>query len=150
VARDRKRAKQRQQRRERRAPGTGPAGLPAAAPEPDAEQTDAPNPIAHATAALGRPELTSAGEDLSLEAEEAELEDEREHPGVAAKTPAPREGSRITNFLRGSWRELQRVQWPDRRQVAQATGVVLVFVILAGVYLGVADYVFGQLVDAII
>ena len=46
---------------------------------------------------------------------------------------------RFVGFLRGSWAELQRVQWPDRRQVMQATGVVIGFVIVAGVFLGVAD-----------
>jgi preprotein translocase SecE subunit len=53
-------------------------------------------------------------------------------------------------FLQGSWRELQRVQWPDRRQVAQATGVVLGFVIVAGVFLGLADLVSQKLVTFII
>jgi preprotein translocase subunit SecE len=62
----------------------------------------------------------------------------------------PREGNRLTTFLRGSWRELQRVQWPDRRQVGQATAVVIGFVIVAGAYLGLADYVAGKIVDFII
>jgi len=62
----------------------------------------------------------------------------------------PREGNRVVNFLRGSWRELQRVQWPDRRQVGQATAVVIGFVIVAGAFLGLADYVAGKIVDLII
>ena len=53
-------------------------------------------------------------------------------------------------FLQGSWRELQRVQWPDRRQVFQATGVVIGFVIVAAVFLGVADWVSGKLVTFIL
>ena len=36
----------------------------------------------------------------------------------------PRHRNRLIAFLQGSWGELQRVQWPDRRQVVQATGVV--------------------------
>ncbi len=56
-------------------------------------------------------------------------------------------GSRLVNFLQGSWRELQRVQWPDRRQVMQATGVVIGFVIVAGVFLGVADFLAGKIVE---
>ena len=52
--------------------------------------------------------------------------------------------------IEGSWAELRRVQWPDRQQVAQATGVVLGFVILTGVFLGVADFVAGKLINAII
>ena len=59
-------------------------------------------------------------------------------------------GNRVIAFLRASWAELQRVQWPDRQQVAQATGVVLGFVVLTGVFLGVADYVAGKIINAII
>ena len=57
---------------------------------------------------------------------------------------------RTLAFLRGSWAELRRVQWPDRQQVAQATGVVLGFVALTGVFLGVADFVAGKLINAIL
>ena len=42
------------------------------------------------------------------------------------------------------------MQWPDRRQVAQATAVVIGFVVVAGVYLGVADWVAKKIVDFII
>ena len=57
---------------------------------------------------------------------------------------------RLAGFLQGSWRELQRVQWPDRRQVFQATGVVIGFVIVAGVFLGLADLVASKLVNLIL
>jgi preprotein translocase subunit SecE len=67
-------------------------------------------------------------------------------------TPAHRAGmgTRLVQFLQGSWRELQRVQWPDRRQVMQATGVVIGFVIVAGVFLGVADVVASKVVTLIL
>ena len=68
------------------------------------------------------------------------------HP-VAGPRPG---GNRVLNFLRASWAELQRVQWPDRRQVAQATAVVLGFVAIAGAYLGLADKVAQEIVDAIL
>jgi preprotein translocase SecE subunit len=67
----------------------------------------------------------------------------------AGATPA-RGGNRLINFLQGSWRELQRVQWPDRRQVIQATGVVLGFVIVAGVFLGVADFLAGHVMNYVL
>ncbi len=67
-----------------------------------------------------------------------------------AATPARRPGARLVHFLQGSWRELQRVQWPDRRQVVQATGVVIGFVIVAGAFLGVADFVAGKIVHFIL
>jgi preprotein translocase SecE subunit len=42
------------------------------------------------------------------------------------------------------------VQWPDRRQVTQATAVVIGFVAVAGVYLGVADFVAKEIVEQIL
>jgi preprotein translocase subunit SecE len=59
-------------------------------------------------------------------------------------------GNRVLAFLRASWAELQRVQWPDRRQVTQATAVVLGFVAIAGAYLGLADYVAKEIVEFIL
>ncbi|HEU4702012.1 MAG TPA: preprotein translocase subunit SecE [Conexibacter sp.] len=99
-------------------------------------------------------------EDRVDEVEEAFEEGDRVGEGGAvatrsrrrapARTAEQREGGRLMTFLRGSWRELQRVQWPDRRQVGQATAVVIGFVIVAGAFLGLADYVAGKIVDFII
>jgi preprotein translocase subunit SecE len=58
--------------------------------------------------------------------------------------------ARLIGFLQGSWRELQRVQWPDRRQVMQATGVVLGFVVVAGIFLGVSDLVASKLMNLVL
>jgi preprotein translocase subunit SecE len=72
---------------------------------------------------------------------------------VRAPARPAREGSlpsRALAFLRASWAELQRVQWPNRVQVTQATAVVLGFVAVAGVYFGVADYVAKEIVGAIL
>ncbi len=64
--------------------------------------------------------------------------------------PDTKGGPRFLQFLRASWAELQRVQWPDRRQVAQATSVVIGFVIVAGAYLGVADWAAQKVVNFIL
>jgi preprotein translocase SecE subunit len=58
----------------------------------------------------------------------------------------PRRRGRVTNFLVQVWAELRRVQWPDRNQVTQATGVVVVFCFLAGAYLALWDFVFSEFV----
>ena len=57
---------------------------------------------------------------------------------------------RLVNFARACVAELQRVQWPDRRQTGQATAVVLGFVVIAGAFLGLADTVAQQIIDIII
>jgi preprotein translocase subunit SecE len=61
-----------------------------------------------------------------------------------------RGGNRAIGFLRASWAELQRVQWPDRRHVTQATAVVIGFVAIAGAYLGAADFVAKEIVEFIL
>ena len=68
-------------------------------------------------------------------------------PGASTKDQS---GFRFVNFLRACWAELQRVQWPNRAQVGQATAVVIGFVIVAGAYLGLADVVAQEIVDFIL
>jgi preprotein translocase SecE subunit len=69
---------------------------------------------------------------------------------LPARRPSQPIGARVMAFLRASWAELQRVQWPDRRQVTQATAVVLGFVAAMGVYLGVADWAAQKIVNFIL
>jgi preprotein translocase subunit SecE len=171
MARDRKRAKQRQRQR-RRTSDRQPAPVSA---RREIEET--PEPLEHASAEVEIAEAAMAGAlppaphlppgelpDEAVEAEAAEEEEaagdylREESPAGAAAVPArlapgaelPAEGTRLGNFLRACAAELRRVQWPDRRQVAQATGVVLGFVIIAGAYLGVLDAIFSRLIKAIL
>ena len=60
------------------------------------------------------------------------------------------ERGRLLEFLKAVWAELQRVQWPDRRQLTQLTGVVLFFVLIVGVYLGALDAIFSKLINSIL
>jgi preprotein translocase subunit SecE len=90
-------------------------------------------------------------DDATLEREAAAAAPRRETADAGPAHPPTRKGAgRFVSFLRASWAELQRVQWPDRRQVGQATGVVIGFVIVAGLYLGLADWVAKQIVNVII
>jgi preprotein translocase SecE subunit len=94
-------------------------------------------------------------EDLDEELEEqavAAAPAERQEVAAAPTPGAPtrRGPARFIGFLRASWAELQRVQWPDRRAVAQATAVVIGFVVVAGLYLGVADWIAKKIVDFIL
>jgi preprotein translocase SecE subunit len=88
-------------------------------------------------------------EELAREAVGGREEDDDEPVRPRPAGPRPG-GNRFANFLRASWAELQRVQWPDRRQVAQATAVVLGFVAIAGAYLGLADSVAQRIVNFIL
>ncbi len=166
MARNRKRAKERRARRPQPVPGAREGREEA----PDSIEHATPDvELAEAQLALGRPDLAEEREEdeaeFELEAEEAVEQAQADGNGVAGEsasevalanvpgaTPAKRPSvpRRLITFLQGSWRELQRVQWPDRRQVVQATGVVIGFVIVAGVFLGVADLLAGKVMNYIL
>jgi preprotein translocase subunit SecE len=160
VARQRQRARDRkQQQREQNNPGPKPT-------EP--HRDNVPGALEHASGyeeefeagivsgADGDPADDGEGADIddaALEQQAIEAAPSRREGAVAAREAGgvtTGGGNRFINFLRASWAELQRVQWPDRRQVGQATGVVLGFVIIAGLYLGLADWVAQRVVNFIL
>jgi preprotein translocase subunit SecE len=69
--------------------------------------------------------------------------------GARAEAEPHRRG-RLVAFLIAVWAELNRVQWPDRKQLTQLTGVVLFFVLVVGAYLGGLDAVFSKLIEQIL
>jgi preprotein translocase SecE subunit len=173
VARDRKRAKQ---RRDRGRAATVGRSSSADAADPGLERADVPGALDHASADVDEFDAAlvrgAGGEPVGNETAEQAFgaEDELQTPGApppggggtggsgsggggGAEPPsgAPlRGGNRAVGFIRASWAELQRVQWPDRRQVTQATAVVIGFVAIAGAYLGLADFVAKEIVEFIL
>jgi preprotein translocase SecE subunit len=114
---------------------------------------------APAAEAAAEDELQEAEADVAEPAAAAPAVEEERDDGAAERTAARGErasgaplpsGNRAVAFLRASWAELQRVQWPDRRQVTQATAVVLGFVAVAGAYLGLADVVAKEIVEFVL
>ena len=61
-----------------------------------------------------------------------------------------RSRGKVLTFLGNCIDELRRVQWPNRKQVGQATAVTLGFVVIAGGYLGLMDALWKPIVNAII
>ena len=136
-------AKRRRGRRKRGA-AVEPVEPVESAPEGDAVE---PEPV-------DEYDIDDSDEHYDVDADAAHVEHERLGKGAGdlAVTPDAHKpaGFRITNFIRASWAELQRVQWPDRRQVGQATAVVLGFVVVAGAFLGLTDVVAQRIVDFIL
>lgn len=172
MARDRKRAKQRRDRA--RASAVGPGSPSAAQP-----RADVPGALDHASADVDEFDaalIKGAGGVPATNEEAVEAfgadrstEDSLEEIGAGGNggsaggagggtltgpvepSGAPQRGRKSAiGFIRASWAELQRVQWPDRRQVTQATAVVIGFVAIAGAYLGLADYVAKEIVEFIL
>jgi preprotein translocase subunit SecE len=161
VARQRQRARDRKQRAREQQNNPGPR-----ATEP--HRANVPGELDHVSgveeefdaAIVSGAEGDAADDGLGADVDDAEIERQaieaapsRREGAAAAREPGgvtTHGGNRFVNFLRASWAELQRVQWPDRRQVAQATGVVLGFVIIAGLYLGLADWLAQRVVNFVI
>jgi preprotein translocase SecE subunit len=139
MARNRQRAKERKQR-QHRDPDLGPVVDGADEIVPPSLAGGAPPDD------LGRVTPVAFGDD------DVDAEPARERAREVAAPSGSRRPSvfRIGGFLRACWAELQRVQWPDRRQVGQATAVVLGFVVIAGAFLGLADVAARHLVDFIL
>ena len=149
MARNRQRAKERKQRQQQqRDPGLDQ--LPDDAPDgsvvlPD----DAPGSSVFPSLGSGAPP-TDLGSVQPVDFDDVDLEEEEEVPEVETPVPRKKGGVRVVAFIKACWAELQRVQWPDRRQVGQATAVVLGFVVIAGAFLGFADFVAQRIVNLII
>ena len=151
------------------------AGLGETAPAPESgsglrDGTPAPDPLEHASADVDQAKLAEAGAvppevgdadseydggyDDFDDADRAPDEAEEDAAVVSAdpdvhERPRKQRG-RVLTFLRHCADELRRVQWPNRRQVGQATAVVLGFVVLAGGYLGLLDALWKPIIDAIL
>ena len=127
---------------------------PEAAAEPEPERRRR-RPRSEREARRARQEAAGrAGNEVQLSkqipnGEPAAPAEERHHSNEPAH---PRKGlfGRAVDFLRASYAELRRVQWPDRRQVGQGTAVTLGFVVVAGAYLGLLDAIWNPIIQAIL
>jgi preprotein translocase subunit SecE len=113
--------------------------------EPPAQEQE-PRDVAPAKERERRPAAVERKEPRK----EARKEAGRERKPAPERRKEPRKRGRVANFLVQVWAELRRVQWPDRNQVTQATGVVVVFCFLAGAFLALFDYIFSELVTRIL
>jgi preprotein translocase SecE subunit len=113
-------------------------------------ETEPADPLGQALPDVTEARRAEAGPEpripMESESEHREPEHREGHP------PRPRKGlfGRAGDFLKASWNELRRVQWPDRRQVGQGTAVVIGFVVVAGAYLGLLDAIWNPVIQYII
>ena len=71
-------------------------------------------------------------------------------PGGSGSGGAQVEERRRGNFVRDSWAELKKVEWPGQNQVIQGTVVVLVACIIVGVYLWLNDQLWKEVVQKVL
>ena len=154
MARNRQRAKERQARRRAERVG-GEAEW--------STRGDLSEELARAEIEAGAPPSDTGRSDTLLasrphEPPTATLDEEPEARARPTDTEAgggtepedKRRRGRVAAFLAAVIAELRRVQWPDRAALTTMTGIVLGFVVIAGGYLGLLDFLFSRLVQAIL
>ena len=80
-------------------------------------------------------------------ARQAQVRPGMQAPSTQTGRREPRQRGR---FVKESWGELQKVEWPSRAQVIQGTIVVLIACIIVGAYLYGADQLFKPLVRVVL
>jgi preprotein translocase SecE subunit len=136
MARNRQKAKQRKAKQEAAAQKAG-----VQPPEPNGAPPENEGTVDVAATADAKAEIQRTAK---LKPEPAKSQPK------AAAGKEPKQKGRFRTFLRSSWAELRRVQWPDRKQLTTMTTIVIGFVIIAGAYLGVIDWLANRAVDFII
>jgi preprotein translocase subunit SecE len=56
---------------------------------------------------------------------------------------------RVRTFLREVKVEMSKVTWPARKELLQATAVVIIAVVIAAAYIGVFDFIWNTIVRAV-
>jgi preprotein translocase SecE subunit len=122
------------------------AGIASGAAEADLETPDAPKPRA-----LRRAEAKEAKQAEKRQREDRKRQ-EREQVARRQKQAQAEKRQRggVIGFLVSCWAELRKVQWPDRETLVQATAVTIIFVAVAGAYLGALDSAFSFLIKQIL
>ena len=95
----------------------------------------------------------SAYAEQQRERARARREQAEARPAVDAPRPAeaaPAERRRRGSFVRESYGELRKVEWPHRQQVLTGTIAVIIACAIVGAYLWVADLAFKNLVERVL
>jgi preprotein translocase subunit SecE len=124
------------------------AGIAAGAPEAQLETPDAPK------GTLTRAERRAEAKQLKEAEKSKRAESKRKEREQLARrqkqAQTERQRGGVIGFLVSCWAELRKVQWPDRETLVQATAVTIIFVAVAGAYLGALDSAFSFLIKQIL
>lgn len=152
MARNRQKAKQRKARREQQGPRK-PGEQPVEARDATASAAGEAPPQ---DSGMVNAEATAVKDEIKQELKQSKKAVAKAKPAAPAKGQAkaavaePKKRGRFVAFLRSSWAELRRVQWPDRKQITTLSTIVFGFVIVTGIYLGAIDWVANEIVNLII
>ena len=122
------------------------AGIAAGAPEGSLETPDAPK----GSRSERRAEAKRIKDSEKRKRAEAKRQERQQIERKQKQASAERQRGGVLGFFISCWAELKKVQWPDRDTLVQATAVTIIFVAVAGAYLGVLDTIFNLLVKQIL
>ena len=94
------------------------------------------------TSQVSRPPVKPAAKPMAARAEDRQSATPR---GAVATKPV----GRIRTFLREVRLEMKKVTWPPRKELVKSTGVVIVAVIIAAVFIGAFDQLWSVIIRAV-
>ncbi len=116
--------------------------------ERDSGDTEPADPLGQAMPDMTEAHIAEAGGPVRKTSRQRPAREHEHHEPARGKKKNI--FGRATDFLRASYQELRRVQWPDRKQVGQGTAVTLGFVVVAGAYLGLLDAIWNPIIQRIL
>jgi preprotein translocase subunit SecE len=69
--------------------------------------------------------------------------------GAPRGTVVTKPAGRLRTFFREVKVEMSKVTWPPRKELLASTGVVIIAVVIAGVYIGVFDFIWNVIVRSV-
>jgi preprotein translocase subunit SecE len=95
-------------------------------------------------AGVGRPPAKQAGKLSGALTRSSRGEDK--HSATPRGTVSAKPVGRLRTFLREVRIEMKKVTWPPRKELIKSTGVVIVAVVVAAIFIGAFDALWNELV----
>ena len=107
--------------------------------------------MARETRRQRRDQRKSSGAPKPAAAQRTRSQPQQVRPGMQpSSTQTGRRERQRGRFVRESWAELKKVEWPTQNQVIQGTIVVIIACAIVGAYLWLADLAFKPFVRDIL
>ena len=98
-----------------------------------------------------KPKVTRiTAKDSGVKREKAKAAPVEKTKKVKQDATEPKRGGRFIEYLKGSWRELVLVRWPDRKSTWKMTGALIMFTLVFVVIILLLDYLFQYLFKLLI
>jgi preprotein translocase subunit SecE len=99
--------------------------------------------------ATGKTQTKQAGKLKGALARSSARAEARHSTGAPRGAVSTKPAGRVRTFFREVRIEMKKVTWPPRKELLKSTGVVIIAVAIAGVFIGVFDFIWNLIIRAV-